>query len=68
MHAYALHALKDGFSLRNIARHMLGLYHGERKARLWRRMLSDSTALARNDPGLLLAAMEAAESRSMMAA
>jgi hypothetical protein len=31
-------------------------------------MLSDSTALARNDPGLLLAAMEAAESRSMMAA
>ena len=68
MHEYSVQALKKNFSLRNITRHMLGLYHGERRARLWRRMLSDSARLARNDPALLLEAMEAAESRSMMAA
>jgi len=49
-------------SLRGVARHMLGLYHGHRRARLWRRMLSDSTRLSQNDPGLLLEAMEAVES------
>jgi tRNA-dihydrouridine synthase A len=49
-------------SLRSVARHMLGLYHGHRRARLWRRMLSDSGRLSQNDPGLLLEAMEAVES------
>ena len=49
-------------SLRAVARHMLGLYHGHRRARLWRRMLSDSARLSQNDPALLLEAMEAVES------
>jgi tRNA-dihydrouridine synthase A len=49
-------------SLRSVARHMLGLYHGHRRARLWRRMLSDSARLSQNDPDLLLEAMEAVES------
>jgi tRNA-dihydrouridine synthase A len=49
-------------SLRSVARHMLGLYHGHRRARLWRRMLSDSARLSQNDPNLLLQAMEAVES------
>jgi tRNA-dihydrouridine synthase A len=49
-------------SLRHVARHMLGLYHGHRRARLWRRMLSDSARLSQNDPALLLEAMEAVES------
>ena len=49
-------------SLRGVARHMLGLYHGHRRARLWRRMLSDSGRLSQNDPALLLEAMEAVES------
>jgi tRNA-dihydrouridine synthase A len=49
-------------SLRGVARHMLGLYHGHRRARLWRRMLSDSARLSQNDPDLLLEAMEAVES------
>jgi tRNA-dihydrouridine synthase A len=49
-------------SLRSVARHMLGLYHGHRRARLWRRVLSDSARLSRNDPALLLEAMEAVES------
>jgi tRNA-dihydrouridine synthase A len=45
--------------LRHVTRHMLGLYHGQPRARLWRRMLSDSAALARNDPALLREALEA---------
>jgi tRNA-dihydrouridine synthase A len=48
---------------------MLGLYHGTPRARLWRRMLSDAAQLKRNDPALLLEALEAVERRgSMMAA
>ena len=53
-------------SLRSVARHMLGLYHGHRRARLWRRMLSDSARLSQNDPALLLEAMEAVESTSQV--
>jgi tRNA-dihydrouridine synthase A len=48
-------------SLRAIARHMLGLYHGCPRARVWRRMLSDAQALAANDPQLLLHALEQVE-------
>jgi tRNA-dihydrouridine synthase A len=51
-------------SPRHVARHMLGLYHGEPRARLWRRMLSDPVRLARNDPRLLLDAADALEGRS----
>jgi tRNA-dihydrouridine synthase A len=60
MHSYAL----KQSSLRHVARHMLGLYHGHRRARLWRRMLSDSVRLSQNDPALLLEALEAVESTS----
>jgi tRNA-dihydrouridine synthase A len=49
-------------SLRLVARHMLGLYHGTPRARLWRRMLSDPARLASNDPRLLLEALDAVES------
>jgi tRNA-dihydrouridine synthase A len=62
MHAYLKKVLIDDVKVRNISRHMLGLYHGHRRARLWRRMLSDSARLSRNDPALLLEAMEAVES------
>ena len=48
-------------SLRHVTRHMLGLYHGHKKARLWRRMLSDSERLKPNRPELLLEALEAVE-------
>jgi tRNA-dihydrouridine synthase A len=40
---------------------MLGLYHGHRKARLWRRMLSDAQRLRPNNPQLLLEALEIVE-------
>jgi len=55
-------------SLRQVTRHMLGLYHGHPRARLWRRLLSDSALLKQNDPGLLLEALDAVESRVMIAA
>ena len=47
--------------LRSIARHMLGLYHGAPRARLWRRMLSDANRLKENRAELLLDALEAVE-------
>jgi len=50
--------------LRHVARHMLGLYHGHPRARLWRRMLSDPVRLSQNDPRLLLEALDAVESGS----
>ncbi len=55
-------------SLRHVTRHMLGLYHGHPRARLWRRMLSDPASLGRNDPRMLLDALDAVESRVMIAA
>jgi tRNA-dihydrouridine synthase A len=55
-------------SLRHVTRHMLGLYHATPRAKLWRRMLSDPLELKKNDPGLLLRALEAAEGRLAEAA
>jgi len=54
--------------LRSITRHMLGLYHGERRARLWRRMLCDPERLGRNDPRLMLDALDMVEREARMAA
>ena len=48
-------------SVRHVTRHMLGLYHGHKKARLWRRLLSDADRLRPNRPELLLEALEAVE-------
>jgi tRNA-dihydrouridine synthase A len=44
--------------LRHVTRHMLGLYHGVPRARVWRRMLSDPVELSANDPALILRALE----------
>jgi tRNA-dihydrouridine synthase A len=63
---YVQAVVSGGGSVRNVARHMLGLYHGTRRARLWRRMLSDAAALRRNDPNLLLETLEAVESPGSM--
>jgi tRNA-dihydrouridine synthase A len=48
-------------SMRQVTRHMLGLYYGHKKARLWRRLLSDSERLKPNRAELLLEALEAVE-------
>ncbi|MDA0982323.1 MAG: tRNA dihydrouridine(20/20a) synthase DusA [Proteobacteria bacterium] len=53
---------RDQASLRHVARHMLGLYHGHPRARRWRQILSDSTCLSQNDPALLREALDAVES------
>lgn len=61
MHAYAVRQTGSGTPLRHITRHLLGLYHGAPRARLWRRMLSDAARLAPNDPALLLEALRAVD-------
>jgi len=54
--------------LRQVTRHILGLYHGAKRARLWRRMLSDADALRENRRELLLEALEAVENPRYVAA
>ena len=68
MHEYAAERVASGTALRHITRHMLGLYHGHPRARLWRRMLSDPARLAANDPQLLLDACDAVEAGMALAA
>jgi tRNA-dihydrouridine synthase A len=52
-----------GTPLRAIARHMLGLYHGRSRGRVYRRMLSDAARLRAGDARLLLDALAAVEPR-----
>jgi len=68
MARYATEQARLGVPLRAMARHMLGLFHGAPRARLWRRMLSDPGRLAQNDPALLLDALAAVEGRFAVAA
>ena len=53
--------LSQGVSLRAIARHVLGLYHGASGARAWRRILSDASQLDRGDPEAFLLALREVE-------
>ena len=53
MIAYADAELARGTSLRAIARHMLGLYHGVRGGRQFRQILSDAVRLSAADSSLL---------------
>ena len=57
--AYATRELARGTTLRAITRHVLGLYHGVRGGRRFRRMLSDATRLHDADTSLLADAMPA---------
>jgi len=68
MHDYALREVRAGTALRHISRHMLGLYHGHARARLWRRLLSDPGPLARNDPGMLLDSLAVVEGETALTA
>ncbi|MGE0310677.1 MAG: tRNA dihydrouridine(20/20a) synthase DusA [Lautropia sp.] len=58
MHGYLLRGRARGVRLRHLARHMLGLYHGQPAAKRWRRMLSDPAVLASDDPDALLRARD----------
>lgn len=55
---YVERMLAEGHKVRNIARHILGLFQGMPGARRWRRMLSDAKCLDGADAGLLLRALE----------
>jgi tRNA-dihydrouridine synthase A len=53
MTAYAARHVAAGGRLREVTRHMLGLFNGMPGARRWRQRLSDAGALAANDVALL---------------
>jgi tRNA-dihydrouridine synthase A len=59
MARYAHAQTAQGTPLRAVARHLLGLFHGQPRARLWRQMLSDASALAGNDASLIRRALDA---------
>jgi tRNA-dihydrouridine synthase A len=54
---YAERCLAQGTSLRAVARHVLGLYHGVRGGRRFRQMLSDAARLRDADTSLLADAL-----------
>jgi tRNA-dihydrouridine synthase A len=58
---YADAQLHRGVPLRAIARHILGLYHGQSGGRKFRQILSDSARLRNAGPALLLEALAAVE-------
>ncbi len=68
MSAYLERETRAGEAPRHIVRHMLGLYHGERGARQWRRMLSDADLLETCGAGILQHALQAVESPPVQAA
>jgi tRNA-dihydrouridine synthase A len=57
--SYAARELAHGTSLRAIARHVLGLFHGVRGGRRFRQILSDATRLERADASLFEDALRA---------
>ncbi len=50
---YAAAHVARGGRLREVTRHILGLFNGLPGARRWRQRLSDAAALSGNDPGLI---------------
>ncbi|HEY5863254.1 MAG TPA: tRNA dihydrouridine(20/20a) synthase DusA, partial [Casimicrobiaceae bacterium] len=61
MAGYAKKQIARGVPLRAIARHMLGLYHGRSRGRLFRQTLSDSARLREDDVRLLQDALAVVE-------
>jgi tRNA-dihydrouridine synthase A len=61
MSAYLRGHADSATAVRNVVRHMLGLYQGQRGARRWRRMLSDPDFLRQHGVGALDAASHAFE-------
>jgi len=61
MIAYAGAQAARGVPLRAVVRHMLGLYHGRSRGRIYRQILSDARRLAANDAGVIAEALAAVE-------
>ncbi|MGA0795634.1 MAG: tRNA dihydrouridine(20/20a) synthase DusA [Quisquiliibacterium sp.] len=53
---YSARHVRDGGRVRDLARHVLGLFNGLPGARRWRQRLSDPLELGRNDPMLIASA------------
>jgi tRNA-dihydrouridine synthase A len=51
---YAIKQIQQDIPLRFVFRPLLGLFNGQKGARLWRRTLSDAQQLKKGDPALLL--------------
>jgi len=62
---YAERHVGAGGTLRQITRHMLGLYHGQPGARAWRRALSDADWLAASRPESLVALARQIDDRAI---
>ena len=50
--------LQEGYRLNALSRHIVGLYHGQPKSRLWRRHLSENAHLPGSGTDVLVAARE----------
>jgi tRNA-dihydrouridine synthase A len=61
MSTYLESVVQRGVPARAVLRHMLGLYHGQRGGRHWRRMLSDPAFIAARQTGVLATARVAVE-------
>jgi len=61
MIAYAGVQAARGVPLRAVVRHMLGLYHGRSRGRIFRQILSDARRLAANDARVIAEALAAVE-------
>jgi len=61
MAGYAARHIANGGRLHQVARHMLGLFHGQPGARSWRQMLSQNMHLDGAEPELLMEACPEAE-------
>ncbi len=59
---YVKTRLQEGVALRAITRHILGLYHGQPRARLFRQWLSEPRQLERQSVDVLYEALERVES------
>jgi tRNA-dihydrouridine synthase A len=62
---YIQQQLSKGAKLNNITRHILGLFHGEYGARLWRRHLSENACRAGATEQVLLEALKFTETPSL---
>ena len=68
MAGYLAQQAAQGVPPRHVLRHMLGLYHGQRGGRHWRRLLSDPAFIEREGTGALRAAQSVVEGEAMRTA
>ena len=56
---YADERLNNGSRLNHLSKHIVGLYHGEPRSRLWRRHISQNAHIPGSDTDVLRAAYQA---------